>query len=104
MLITYLQGSSCCEVVSLVNSPAGEEYPDHTDDYVPLISALFCVVIITSFGLLQSHQWVIDSPLTAHRHLIQGQAPEQALPTHPRLPGQTMGHPEAPPRQHYPPS
>lgn len=32
VLITYWQGSSCCEVVSLVNSPAGEEYPDHTGD------------------------------------------------------------------------
>ena len=66
--------------------------------YVPLISALFCAVIFTPFGLLQSQQWVIDSPLAAHRHLSQGWAQEQALPTHPRLPGQTVGHPEAPPR------
>lgn len=32
VLIIYLQGSSCGEVVSLVNSPTGKEYPDHTDD------------------------------------------------------------------------
>ena len=47
--------------------------------------------------------WVSCSDL-AHRHLIQGQAQEQPLPTHPRLPGQAMGHPEAPPRQHHSPS
>ena len=39
--------------------------------------------------------------LAAHRHLSQGWAQEQALPTHPRLPGQTVGHPEAPPHSFH---
>ena len=59
--------------------------------YVPLISALFCVVIFTSFGLLQSQQWVIDSPLTAHRHLSQDRPRSRRSPPIPGYLGRLWG-------------